>query len=67
MPLEWDARKEAGGRVPTGSTETKELLASLHHLQAQRKEVRGLVARGGSTPESLLYSSSQSPDRKRTP
>ena len=67
MPLGWDVGKEAGGRVPTDSTETKEPLASLHHLQAQRKEVRGLVAPGGSTPESPLYSRSQSPDRKRTP
>ena len=50
MPLGWDVGKEAGGRVPTDSTETKEPLASLHHLQAQRKEVRGLVAPPQSLP-----------------
>ena len=52
MPLGWDVGKEAGGRVPTDGTETKEPLASHHHLQAQRKEVRGPVLSGGSTPES---------------
>ena len=67
MPLGWDVGKEAGGRVPTDGTETKEPLASLHHLQAQRKEVRGPVAPGGSNPESPLYFSSQSPDKGRTP
>ena len=38
-------------------------VVSNHHLQAQRKEVRGPVAPGDPTPESPLYSSSQSPDR----
>ena len=51
MPLGWDVGKEAGGRVPTDGTETKEPLASLHHLQAQRKEVRGPVAPGGPTSD----------------
>ena len=67
MPLGWDVGKEAGGRVPTDGTETKEPLASHHHLQAQRKEVRGPVAPGGPTSESPLYASSQSSDRGRTP
>ena len=36
---------------------------SHHHPQGQRKDVRGLVAHGGLTPESPLYSSSLGPDR----
>ena len=61
----WGRRQ--GAEVPTDGTETKEPLASHHHLQAQRKEVRGPVAPGGPSPESPLYSSSQSSDRGRTP
>ena len=59
--------KEAVAEMSVDGAVTKEPLVSHHHLQAQRKEVRGLVAPGGSTPESPLYSRSQSPDRKRTP
>ena len=61
----WGRRQ--GAEVPTDGTETKEPLASHHHLQAQRKEVRGPVAPGGPTSESPLYASSQSSDRGRTP
>lgn len=36
-------------------------------LQAQRKEIRGLVAPSGPTPESPPYSSSQNPDCVKPP
>ena len=51
----WGRRQ--GAEVPTDGAETQEPLASHCLLQAQRKEGRG------PTPESPLYSSSQSPDR----
>lgn len=38
--------------VSTDGAVTEGSLASHHCLQAQRKEVRGLVAPGGPTPES---------------
>ena len=44
--------KEAVAEVSVEGAVTKEPLASHHHLQAQRKEVRGPVLSGGSTPES---------------
>ena len=46
---------------------TKEPLVSHQHLHAQRKEITGPLALGGPTPEPPLYSSSQSPDRGRSP
>ena len=44
--------KEAVAEVSVDGAVTKEPLVSHHHLQAQRKEVRGPVFSGGSTPES---------------
>ena len=63
MPLGWDAGKKAGGRGFHRRFSDQKPVVSNHHLQAQRKEVRGPVAPGGPTPESPLYSSSQSPDK----
>ena len=63
MPLGWDAGKKAGGRGVHRRCSDQKPVVSNHHLQAQRKEVRGPVAPGGPTPESPLYSSSQSPDK----
>lgn len=42
-------------------------LVSHHRPQDQRKDVRGLMAHGGLTPESPLYSSSLGPDRGKPP
>ena len=57
----WGRRQ--GAEVPTDGTETKEPLASHHHLQAQRKEVRGPVAPGGPSP---VLVSMQPPDSVMT-
>ena len=51
MPLGWDTGKEAGGRGFHRRCSDQEPMASNHHLQAQRKEVRGPMAPGGPTPE----------------
>ena len=67
MPLGLDAGKEAGGRGIHRLCSDQKPMVSSHHLQAQRKEVRGPVAPGGPTSESPLYASSQSSDRGRTP
>ena len=67
MPLGWDAGKKAGGRGVHRRCSDQKPVVSNHHLQAQRKEVRGPMAPGGPTPESPLYSSSKSLDRGRTP
>ena len=48
--------RRQGAEVPIDGAMAKEPLASNHHLQAQREEVRGPVAPGGPTPESSLTS-----------
>ena len=60
MLCSWDGmqRKDVSGRGAHRWCIYQGALVSHHHPQGQRKEVRGLVAHAGITPESPLYSSS---------
>ena len=63
---------ECGGKDVSGRGAHRQCiyqgtLVSHHRPQDQRKDVRGLMAHGGLTPESPLYSTSLGPDRGKPP